>query len=37
VKVFLGIAAVVLIAFSIAADYAWKRWMAARRRERDRG
>ena len=33
-KVILGIVAVVLIAGSIFADYKWRQWMAARRRER---
>jgi hypothetical protein len=33
-KVFLGILAVVLIVVSLIADYKWRRWMAARRRER---
>lgn len=33
-KVFLGIVAILLIAGSIYADYKWRRWMAARRAER---
>lgn len=33
-KVFLGIVAVLLIAGSFYADYKWRRWMAARRAER---
>jgi hypothetical protein len=33
-KVILVIVAVVLIAGSIFADYKWRQWMAARRRER---
>jgi general stress protein CsbA len=33
-KIFLGILAVVLIAASLVADYKWRRWIAARRRDR---
>jgi hypothetical protein len=33
-KIFLGILAVFLIAASLFADYKWRRWMAARRRDR---
>lgn len=33
-KVFLGIVAVLLIAGSFYADYKWRKWMAARRAER---
>jgi hypothetical protein len=33
-KIFLGILAVVLVALSVFADYKWRRWMAARRRDR---
>jgi hypothetical protein len=33
-KIFLGILAVVLVALSVFADYKWRRWMAARRRNR---
>jgi hypothetical protein len=34
-KVFLAIFIVVMIAGSLFADYKWRQWMAARRRERD--
>ena len=34
-RLFLGIGALVLIAFSVIADYKWKRWIAARKQERD--
>jgi hypothetical protein len=37
VKVILIIAAVVVIAVSVFADYRWRTWMAARRAERDAG
>jgi hypothetical protein len=33
-KIFLGILAVVLVAASLIADYKWRRWIAARRRDR---
>jgi hypothetical protein len=33
-KIFLGILAAVLVAASLFADYKWRRWMAARRRDR---
>jgi hypothetical protein len=33
-KVFLGILAVVIVAASVFADYKWRQWMAARRRDR---
>jgi hypothetical protein len=33
-KIFLGILAVVLVVLSVFADYKWRRWMAARRRDR---
>jgi hypothetical protein len=33
-KVLLGILAVVLIAAVVVADYKWRQWMAARRRDR---
>ena len=33
-KIFLGILAVVLVAASLFADYKWRQWMAARRRDR---
>ncbi len=32
-KLVFGIAIVVLVALSIVADYKWKQWMAARRRD----
>jgi len=34
-KVFLGILAVLLIAALLVADYKWRQWIAARRRDRD--
>jgi hypothetical protein len=33
-KVILAIAVVIVIAGSIYADYKWRQWMAARRRDR---
>lgn len=33
-KIFLGILAVVVIAASFFADYKWRQWIAARRRNR---
>jgi hypothetical protein len=30
-KVVLGVAVLLLIAFSVIADYKWKQWMAARK------
>lgn len=33
-KVFLGVAAILLIAASFYADYKWRRWIAERRAER---
>jgi hypothetical protein len=33
-KILLGILAVVLVAASFFADYKWRQWMAARRRDR---
>ena len=33
-KIFLGILALVLIVASFVADYKWRQWMAARRRDR---
>jgi hypothetical protein len=33
-KIFLGILALVLVAASVFADYKWRQWMAARRRDR---
>jgi hypothetical protein len=35
VKVILIVAVVVVIAVSVFADYKWRRWMTARRAERD--
>lgn len=34
-KLFLAIFAVVVLAGSLFADYKWRQWMAARRRDRD--
>ncbi len=34
-KIFLAIVAVLVIAASVFADYKWRRWMAARRQDRD--
>jgi hypothetical protein len=34
-KLILALAALLLIALSLFADYKWKRWIAARQRERD--
>jgi hypothetical protein len=34
-KLLLALAILVLIAISLFADYKWKRWMAARKLERD--
>jgi hypothetical protein len=34
-KLVLLIGAVLLVAATVFADYKWRRWMAARRRERD--
>jgi hypothetical protein len=33
-KIILGIAAVLLVAASVFADYKWRQWIAARRRDR---
>ena len=33
-KIFLGILALVVVAASVFADYKWRQWMAARRRDR---
>jgi len=33
-KIFLGIVALVCVAASLFADYKWRRWIAARRRDR---
>jgi hypothetical protein len=33
-KIFLGILAVLVVAASVFADYKWRQWMAARRRNR---
>lgn len=34
-KILLGILAVVLIAASLFADYKWRQWVAARKRDRE--
>jgi hypothetical protein len=34
-KILLGIGALLLVAASLVADYKWRRWMAARRQERE--
>ena len=36
-KLVLIVVAVLVLAASVVADYKWKQWMAARRRERDNG
>jgi hypothetical protein len=36
-KIVLAIVAVLVVAGSLFADYKWRQWMAARRRERDDG
>ncbi len=33
-KIFLAIIAIVLVVASLIADYKWRQWMAARRRDR---
>jgi hypothetical protein len=33
-KIFFGIAAVLLVGVSLIADYKWRKWMADRRRDR---
>jgi len=33
-KILLGILAVLVVAVSLFADYKWRQWMAARRRDR---
>jgi hypothetical protein len=33
-KIFLGILIVLVVAASVFADYKWRQWMAARRRDR---
>jgi len=33
-KIFLGILAVIVVAATLIADYKWRQWMAARRRNR---
>lgn len=35
-KLFLGIVAFCLVAFAVFADYKWRKWMAERRRDRER-
>ena len=34
-KIAIGIVVLLLIAFSLIADYKWKQWIAARKQERD--
>jgi hypothetical protein len=34
-KIFLAIAAILLVAGSFYADYKWRQWIARRRRDRD--
>jgi hypothetical protein len=34
-KIILGILAIVVIAASLFADYKWRQWMAARKRDRE--
>jgi len=34
-KIFFGILAVLAVAASLFADYKWRRWMAARRTDKD--
>ncbi len=34
-KIVLAIVAILIIAGSVFADYKWRQWMTARRRERD--
>ena len=36
-KVLLGLFAIILVTAIIYADYKWRRWMDARRAERDQG
>jgi hypothetical protein len=33
-KILLGILAILLVAVSLVADYKWRQWIAARRRDR---
>jgi hypothetical protein len=33
-KIFLGFLAIVLVAASLFADYKWRQWIAARKRDR---
>jgi hypothetical protein len=33
-KILLGVLALVLVVASVLADYKWRQWMAARRRDR---
>ena len=35
-KLLIGLAALILVALSLAADYRWKRWVKAREAERER-
>jgi hypothetical protein len=34
-KIILGILALLIVAASLFADYKWRQWIAARRRERE--
>jgi hypothetical protein len=34
-KLIIGLSALVLVILSLIADYKWKRWIAARKQERD--
>jgi hypothetical protein len=34
-KIILGILAILIIAASLFADYKWRQWIAARRRDRE--
>lgn len=34
-KLLFGLGVLILIAFSVLADYYWKRWIAARKQKRD--
>jgi hypothetical protein len=35
-KLLLGLFALLLVAFSVLADYKWKQWIAARKQDRDK-
>ena len=34
-KIFLGIVVLIVVGASVFADYKWRAWMAARKRERE--